>query len=558
MTTWQSNEVPPAGPALGPARLRGKTNRTPIRYPPQTGFTRLFRVAEARRNRSLPGFGGKIRLWDRFASPRRMSVKMPRSLWRLAVSVGLIVSMLAVCLRLRHVDHATVALLMVLAIVGLAKTWGWAEALTATIVGGIGFEYYVLSPRGLGVGNPEHWIALAAFLVTAVATGQLAAQLRRRRIEAVERQVDMEKLYRLVNALMESGSAESTTLQLADKLVEILDAEGVAVYDKHSGSIVRSGPRAVAISDQALRDMAIAGRRTEGAESEHSFAPIRYAGEVVGCIGVTGAKLSDALLGEVAGRVGLGLARLYALEKTTQAAVIQRSEQLKSAVLDAMAHEIRGPLNSIRIAATTLLSGNAGQDVKMREMLTIIDQEVTRTDSVIDETVQLARLEANQLSLKKEPQQIGQLILTVIQDMGALAGGRSLHVCVPDFLPAADCDKEMIARVLRQILSNALKYSPDHSPLTISAELSGDAIVIDVVDRGPGVDEKEKDRIFEKYFRGRAARAGTSGTGLGLASARSIVRAHGGEIWVTSPPAGGAAFHVSLPLAGAGRPVGVL
>ncbi len=497
-------------------------------------------------------------MWDRFPYPRRMNVKMPRSVWHLAVSVGLIVAMLAVCLRLRHVDHATVALLMVLAIVGLAKTWGWAEAFTAATVGGIGFEYYVLSPRGLGIGNPEHWIALAAFLVTAVATGRLAAQLRRGRIEAVERQVDMEKLYRLVNALMESGSAESTTLQLADKLVEILDAEGVAVFDKHTGSIVRSGPCAVAISDQALRDMAITGRRPEGAELEHSFAPILYAGELVGCIGVTGARLSETLLGEVAGRVGLGLARLYALERTTQAAVIQRSEELKSAVLDAMAHEIRGPLNSIRIAATTLLSGSAGQDVRTREMLTIIDQEVTRTDSVIDETVQLARLEANQLSLKKEPQQIGQLILTTVQDMGALAGGRSLHVCVPDSLPAADCDKEMIARVLRQILSNALKYSPDHSPLTISAEVSGDAIVIDVVDRGPGVDEKEKDRIFEKYFRGRAARAGTSGTGLGLASARSIVRAHGGEIWVTKPPAGGAAFHVSLPLASAGRPVGVL
>ena len=237
--------------------------------------------------------------------------------------VGLIVSMLAVCLRLRHVDHATVPLLMVLAIVGLAKAWGWAEALTATIVGGIGFEYYVLSPRGLGVGNPEHWIALVAFLVTAVATGQLAAQLRRRRIEAtVERQVDMEKLYRLVNALMESGSAESTTLQLADKLLEILEAEGVAVHDKHSGSIVRSGPRGVAISDQALRDMAVAGRRTGSAESEHSFAPILYSRSSWVHRRHRRRDCRIPLLGEVAGRVGLGLARLYALEKTTQAAVI--------------------------------------------------------------------------------------------------------------------------------------------------------------------------------------------------------------------------------------------
>jgi two-component system sensor histidine kinase KdpD len=110
----------------------------------------------------------------------------------------------------------------------------------------------------------------------------------------------------------------------------------------------------------------------------------------------------------------------------------------------------------------------------------------------------------------------------------------------------------MMLRVLKQLLNNALKYSPEDSLLTVSAAFTGAAIVIDVVDRGPGVAEDERDLIFEKYYRGRAGRANLQGTGLGLPAAKCIVQAHGGEIWVTSPPEGGAAFHVSLPAANHG------
>ena len=477
---------------------------------------------------------------------------MNRAISRLALSAGSVGTLLWVCSRLPDFDHATVALLLVVAIVGLAMMWGWAEALTGAIIGGIGFDYYFLPPDGFGIAAPAHWIALTAFLFTAAATGHLTVRSKRRRIEAEERMNETEKLYRLSTAMLSGGGPEFSLSDLAGHLVEIFEFDGVALYDQQTGRIVRSGPCSSIFSDQALRNTETSGRQFEAASRTCFLTEIRHGGELVGSIGISATSLSAPVVLSVAQRVGLGLARLHAIERTTEAEVLRRSEDLKSAVLDAMAHEIRNPLNSAKLAATTLLSGHAGTELNKQEMLTIIDEELNRMDRVIDEAVQMARVEAHELSLKKELQNLARVIAAAIDEMSGLAGQRPIHVSVPETLPPAECDRDMVVRVLKQLLSNALKYSPEDSPLTVSAEFTGAAVVIAVVDRGPGVSDEERDRIFERYYRGRATRSNTRGTGLGLASARAIVQAHGGEIWMTSPPAGGAAFHVSLPVTMAG------
>ena len=244
-----------------------------------------------------------------------------------------------------------------------------------------------------------------------------------------------------------------------------------------------------------------------------SLAPVRHGGELVGSLGICGARLSESLLSGVAGRVGLGLARLYAIEKTTEAEAVRRAEELKSAVLDAMAHEIRNPLNSIKIAATTLLSGQVGSETHKQEMLTIIDEEVNRMDRFIDEAVQLARAEADELSLKKKPQNLAHLDSRGYRRNGRADWRPSHSVSFPESLPPAECDKVLIARVLKQLLSNALKYSPDGSPLTVSAEFTGQAIVIDVVDLGPGVITRNG-IIFSKSIIAAARLAQATGNGL--------------------------------------------
>ena len=576
---------------------------------------------------------------------------------RLAICAGLIGALLALCLRVPGLHRATVALMMVLVIVGLARIWGSLEALVAALIGGIAFDYYFLPPRGFSIRTVEDLLDVTAFVVTAVVTGQLVGRLKRRRMEAEARKIEIEKLSKL------GAGSELSLAQLAGQMKEIFGLRGVALYDKFTDQIVRCGPEAAAIGDQALRN-AVATSGISLVEETNSAFPliaIRQGEEVVGSFGISGGTLSNSFLSEIADRVGLGMARIRAREiedlqkgqemlrtfvrqmpaavammdremRYVQASerwcadygldvsqIVGRShydvfhdlpenwkefhrrglagetlradedlvkradgrhswlqweirpwgkrdglpegilifsedisqrkeaEELKSAILDAMAHEIRNPLGSAKLAVTTLLSPQAGSESNKREMLTIIDQELGRIDRFIEETAQMARLEAKELSLKKEPQNLARLIPDAIQEMRPLTDRRFIQVSVPESLPPAECDKEMIVHVLKQLVGNAVKYSPDDSPLAVSAEFTGEAIVIDVVDHGPGVDEAERDRIFEKYYRGRATRSRIPGTGLGLASAKSIVQAHGGQIWMTNQPAGGAAFHVSLP-----------
>jgi two-component system, OmpR family, sensor histidine kinase KdpD len=477
-----------------------------------------------------------------------------RRFLRVLSSCAFIAALFAICLHVPHVKDTTVALLLVLSIVVVALTWGWTESVVAALAAGIGFSYFFLPPRGLAVDAPEDLVALITFLATAVTTSGLFTRARRARMEAAEQRNEMEKLYRLAGALQREGGPESMVRSLPDELVEILGAGGVALYYQHSGQIFRAGGQAAVISDGALREFGIPGYEGKEAGSPRCsgpirWGPIRHGGEVFGSIGIIGATLSPALLDAVTGRIGMALAKLHAEEKAREAEIALRSQELKSAVLDALAHEIKNPLNSIRLAVSTLLSGHSSGEFSQQELLRLIDGEVTRLSGCLDDTVQTARLEADELKPHKEPQDMARLIPAAVSEMKALASRRPIHVNIPESLPLAPCDAGMIAHVLKQLVGNALKYSPADSPLTVSAEFTGSAIVMNVMDCGPGVAEEERTRIFDKYYRGRAAEAGLPGTGLGLASAKCIIQAHGGEIWVTNSPQGGAAFHVSLPVA---------
>ena len=212
-------------------------------------------------------------------------------------------------------------------------------------------------------------------------------------------------------------------------------------------------------------------------------------------------------------------------------------------------HEFKTPLTSIKAAATALLS-NETHDGSENELLTIVDEEADRLTQLVDEAIQMARIEAGQLKLTPQPVDMSQLVACVLKDEKIMARERTLRTEI-DAVPPVYADAEQIQLVLRQILDNAFKYSPVGSQVTLGVHMENGEAVVSVADQGPGIPEYDMPQIFDRFYRGRQIRDRIPGTGMGLAIVREIVQAHGGRIWARNLPTRGAEFSFTLPLADA-------
>ncbi|HWC99511.1 MAG TPA: ATP-binding protein, partial [Candidatus Sulfopaludibacter sp.] len=166
------------------------------------------------------------------------------------------------------------------------------------------------------------------------------------------------------------------------------------------------------------------------------------------------------------------------------------------------------------------------------------------------EVIAMSRIEAGKIHLEKQPVQAEELISNVMADLRPALHGRVIDVRIAAGLPDAEADPEFVQQVLKQLVENALKYSPAGSAITVSAVRNDNRIVMGVADRGPGIEENERALIFDKFFRGRRHRFETKGTGMGLAIAKGIMEAHRERIWVESEVGQGSAFYFTLAVSG--------
>lgn len=246
--------------------------------------------------------------------------------------------------------------------------------------------------------------------------------------------------------------------------------------------------------------------------------------------------------------------RLYreykiASEAARQAEVFRQSEQLKSALLDAVTHDLRTPLTSIKASATTLLAEaqaeeNSDDPVRLdaegrMELLEVINEETDRLNRFVENMVELARLEAGELRLRRRWGSVEEIVALARDRASELTAKHPIEVAIETELPSARVDANLLAEVLYSLIDNAAKYSQAGSPIKITARRDKDEmILLAVEDQGRGIPEEMRVRVFDKFFRvsndGANPLGGASGLGMGLAIARGIVEAHGGRIWIES------------------------
>ena len=472
-----------------------------------------------------------------------------RTVIRYVVAVGA-VFLITIFFRRIHVNNpTTVALTFLLTVLIVSTVWGLRVSVFMAVVATLAFNYYFLPPFGtFTIADPQNWVALFAFLVTAVIASQLSARARREALNANERRHDVERLYSFSQKLLTSDNVVELLNLLPRYIVEAFGVKAAAISLPDRGDVYRSTPDIGSLDSHDLQLVCSRGEPRIDSQRQLALMPLRMGLRTVGSLGVSGSQLSRQTLDAMSSLIAIAIERVRAVENLSRTEAARESEQLRSVLLDSVTHEFRTPLTAIKASVTSLLSGSELAPEQQRELLTVINEESDRLNRLVGEAAEMAQLDANKVELELGPHSIREALDAAIEGSRNILGTHPIEIRLPGDLPKVRMDEARIKEVLMQLLENAAKYSPADAPIQITGEVRNRQLMTSVSDRGAGIDDFEQALIFDKFYRGRNQRMMVQGTGMGLAIAKAIIEAHHGTIGVTSQLGHGSVFYFTLPL----------
>lgn len=478
-----------------------------------------------------------------------MPSRLATFVWHLTASLAIVAATTFICARLIPVNATTVGFAYLLGVLAVATAWGLIEAIVTAVVAMLCYNFFFLPPIGqFTIADPQNWVALFAFLATALVASHVSDREKKQALEAKARQKETEQLYALSRIILLTDPAQSIGFQSAQHIAEIFDCPAVALYDAKSGEVFRGGAEDLPEVEAKLKQVVMQSGSLYDSSAHTVVAPIVLGGQPIGSLAMKGRSLSDGALQALLNLVAIALERVRTEETASRAEAARQSEEFKSTLLDAIAHEFKTPLTSIKAASTSMLSDSVPLTPQFHELATIIDEETDRLSLLVTEAVRMSQIDAGKVRLERELVDVDELLRHVLKHFESKAEGRELELQAGANLPAVCADKDLVSLALRQLIDNALKYSPPGSPIDVTAELKDNRVIIRVRDRGPGIPERERERIFDKFYRRQTNKAHAPGSGLGLYIAREIARAHGGDVWVEGEPGSGSEFCVALPV----------
>ena len=447
-----------------------------------------------------------------------------------------------------HVNATTVALTLLLFILLLAAHWGLRYAVVVSIAATACYNFYFLPPiHTFTIADPENWLALLAFLATAVIASRLSTRIREEALDARNRQREVEVLFQLSRELLQNDQVAELIYAVPSSIVRVTSAAAVLLFLAEGDRVYRAGSSVIPFAEvETLTQLTALPTTTRLEAGQRVAVPLRVGVKPRGVLIVDSVLLSDDTLEAIGGLVSIAIDRAQALEELTRNEAAKESDRLRGVMLDSITHELRTPLTSIKAAVSTLLSATP-TDASRDELLTVIDEESDRLNRLVGQAVDMARLDTHEITMHLSPQSVDGLLAGLAQECAGMLQGRELRIDLEPDLPAVAADPHWIRTVLCNLLDNAAKYSSPPSPIIVTVRRGESEVLISVADRGLGIDLAEQSMIFDKFYRSHTQLERIPGTGMGLAICRAILQAHSGSIRVRSQPGSGSVFTFSLP-----------
>lgn len=470
---------------------------------------------------------------------------------RFVMAVIIVVAIVLVYRYVLHTNPATVGFTFLLAVLIVSASWGLRHAIFLSVAATLAYNFFFLPPVGtFTIADPQNWVALFAFLITAVIASQLSEKARREAWNANRRRTELERLYAFSQQMLATDNVLALVNGIPQQIIRNFGGNACGMYLAERKKVYYSDLAAQSlIADEDLKRTTSLGESSGSREHRLLLVPLRVGVKTVGALGIAGAEIGHDTLDAVTSLISIAVERAGAVEKLAHAEASRESERLRSILLDSVTHDFRTPLTAIKVSAQSLLGAAELDESARRELLTVIDEESDRLNRLVGEAAEMAQLDAGALELRIELHRIQEAIQAALESSKNVLSKHVVEVKADKKLPPVKIDLRRIEEVIAQLLDNAAKYSPPNTKITIESRLEDRTLVTSVADQGLGIDEFDQALIFDKFYRGRGQRSKIQGTGMGLAIAKAIVEAHGGKISIVSQLGKGSVFTFSLPLA---------
>ena len=449
----------------------------------------------------------------------------------------------------------SIYLVYMVVVMAVAVGWGLAQSIVASATAVLATNFFFIQPIfSFTVAAFQDALALAIFLALATLTSQLVARLRREASDARRGELIESTLYVLsetinrqhnLGALLDAVAGQlRLVLGLSACDIELDDPGGLGVVSAHSAEVEDGDVE----SDEGQETAAATVVRVPLTRGD------RATGILLLTLPAHKKRLGDEetrLVNSFVESLQTAIERARLQQAAVQTEVLRRTDELRVAMLSAVAHDLRTPLTSIKTAATSLLNPKMVWDeVDSQAFLRAISGETDHINRIVSNLLDVSRIEEGRMRPEKKPHHIGAVIDNVLQRLQERLGEHPVDTRIEPGLPQVPMDEVEIDEALTNLLENCLKYTPPATPIHISARRRANMLEVEVADEGPGIPPAQLPQLFDRFYRVRADRQtkGVHGLGLGLSIVKGIVEAHGGKVSATNRPGGGACFTFTLPL----------